>query len=194
MDEFRVSHLPVVDGGIYYGLISDSLIYDSNQADLAVSELNLSSHRIYALESFHFYRVIQLLIEHKLSVVPVLDRSERYLGLTTISNLMNHLAKSASFSESGSVVVLEMNQFDYSLAQIAQIVESNDAKILSSYITSIKDSKLIEVTIKVNRKNIEPILQTFYRYDYTIKASFSEDDFELDMRKRFEGLMKYLNI
>ncbi len=46
MDEFRVSHLPVVDGGIYYGLISDSLIYDSNQADLAVSELNLSSHRI----------------------------------------------------------------------------------------------------------------------------------------------------
>ncbi len=135
-----------------------------------------------------------MLIEHKLSVVPVLDRGERYLGLTTISNLMSHLAKSASFSESGSVVVLEMNQFDYSLAQIAQIVESNDAKILSSYITSIKDSKLMEVTIKVNRKNIEPILQTFYRYDYTIKASFSEDDFELDMRKRFEGLMKYLNI
>ena len=194
MDEFRVSHLPVVDGGIYYGLVSDSLIYDSNQPNLAVSELNLSNHRIYALESFHFYRVIQLLIEHKLSVVPVLDRSERYLGLTTISNLMNHLTKSASFSETGSVIVLEMNQFDYSIAQIAQIVESNDAKILSSYITSIKDSKLVEVTIKVNRKNIEPVLQTFFRYDYAIKASFSEDDFELDMRKRFEGLMKYLNI
>ena len=194
MDEFRVSHLPVVDGEIYYGLVSDSLIFDSNQPDLPVSELNLPAHRIYALENFHFYRVIQLLVEHKLSVIPILDSDEKYLGLTTISNLMRYLTKSASFSEKGSVIVLEMNQYDYSLAQIAQIVESNDAQILSSYITSEKDSKLTEVTIKVNRKNIEPILQTFFRYDYLVKASFSEDDFELDMRKRFEGLMKYLNI
>ena len=64
----------------------------------------------------------------------------------------------------------------------------------SNYITSVKDSKVLEVTIKVNRKNIEPILQTFFRYDYSVKASFSEDDFELDMKNRYEGLMKYLNI
>ena len=58
---------------------------------------------------------------------------------------MRYLTKSASFSEKGSVIVLEMNQYDYSLAQIAQIVESNDAQILSSYINSEKDSKLTEV-------------------------------------------------
>ena len=87
-----------------------------------------------------------------------------------------------------------MNEYDYSLSQISQIVESNDAQILSNYITSFKDSKLLEITIKVNRKNIEPILQTFVRYDYTVKASFSEDDFELDMKNRYDGLMKYLNI
>jgi acetoin utilization protein AcuB len=194
MDEFRVSHLPVVDEDKYYGLVSDSLIYDSNQPNLAVSELNLALYRPFALENFHFYRVIQLLIEHKLSVVPVLDLDEKYLGVTTVSHLMNFLAKTASFSEPGSVIVLEVNQFDYSLSQISQIVESNDAQILSNYITSFKDSKILEITIKVNRKNIEPILQTFVRYDYTVKASFSEDDFELDMKNRYEGLMKYLNI
>ena len=194
MDEFRVSHLPVVDQDKYYGLVSDSLIYDSNQPNLQVAELNLTLHRPFVLEHFHFYRVIQLLVEHKLSVVPILDSNEKYLGVTTISYLMNFLTNASSFSEPGSVIVLEMNQHDYSLSQISQIVESNDAQILSNYITSVKDSKFLEVTIKVNRKNIEPILQTFFRYDYSVKASFSEDDFELDMKNRYEGLMKYLNI
>ncbi|MFL2571355.1 MAG: CBS domain-containing protein [Parvicellaceae bacterium] len=194
MDEFRVSHLPVVDQDKYYGLVSDSLIYDSNQPNLQVAELNLTLHRPFVLEHFHFYRVIQLLVEHKLSVVPILDSNEKYLGVTTISYLMNFLTNASSFSEPGSVIVLEMNQHDYSLSQISQIVESNDAQILSNYITSVKDSKVLEVTIKVNRKNIEPILQTFFRYDYSVKASFSEDDFELDMKNRYEGLMKYLNI
>ena len=194
MDEFRVSHLPVVDQDKYYGLVSDSLIYDSNQPNLQVAELNLTLHRPFVLEHFHFYRVIQLLVEHKLSVVPILDSNEKYLGVTTISYLMNFLTNASSFSEPGGVIVLEMNQHDYSLSQISQIVESNDAQILSNYITSVKDSKVLEVTIKVNRKNIEPILQTFFRYDYSVKASFSEDDFELDMKNRYEGLMKYLNI
>ena len=154
MDEFRVSHLPVVDQDKYYGLVSDSLIYDSNQPNLQVAELNLTLHRPFVLEHFHFYRVIQLLVEHKLSVVPILDSNEKYLGVTTISYLMNFLTNASSFSEPGSVIVLEMNQHDYSLSQISQIVESNDAQILSNYITSVKDSKVLEVTIKVNRKNI----------------------------------------
>ena len=40
MDEFRVSHLPVVDKNKYYGLVSESMIYDCNEPNLAVSELD----------------------------------------------------------------------------------------------------------------------------------------------------------
>ena len=87
-----------------------------------------------------------------------------------------------------------MAQNDYSLAEIAQIVESNDSKILSSYITSSLDSTLMEVTLKLNTKNLGGVLQTFNRYDYTVSASYSEDRFKEDVKVKYDALMKYLNI
>ena len=194
MDEFRVSHLPVVDGNKYYGLVSENMIYDCNEPSLPVSDLKLTMNRPFVYEDVHIYKVMQIVAELKLSVVPILNLKEKYIGLSTMKQLMNFLTNTSSVAESGSVIVLEMNQFDYSLAHVAQIVESNDAKILSSYITSSVDSKMIDVTIKVNRTNIEGVLQTFYRYDYNVKASFSDAEFEQDMKIRYQGLMKYLNM
>ncbi len=194
MDEFRVSHLPVVDGSKYYGLVTENMIYDCNEASLPVSELNLTMNRPFVFEDVHVYKVMQMVAELKLSVVPILNKKEKYIGLSTMKQLMDYLTNTSSISEAGSVIVLEINQFDYSLAHISQIVESNDAKVLSSFITSSLDSKMMDVTIKINRTNIEAVLQTFYRYDYKVKASFSEDEFEQDMKKRYQGLMKYLNM
>jgi len=194
MDEFRVSHLPVVDGTKYYGLVSENMIYDCNEASLPVSELNLTMNRPFVFEDVHVYKVMQMVAELKLSVVPILNKKEKYIGLSTMKQLMDYLTNTSSISEAGSVIVLEINQFDYSLAHISQIVESNDAKVLTSFITSSLDSKMMDVTIKINRTNIEAVLQTFYRYDYKVKASFSEDEFEQDMKKRYQGLMKYLNM
>jgi predicted transcriptional regulator len=194
MDEFRVSHLPVVDGSKYYGLVSENMIYDCNEASLPVSELNLTMNRPFVFEDVHVYKVMQMVAELKLSVVPILNKKEKYIGLSTMKQLMDYLTNTSSISEAGSVIVLEINQFDYSLAHISQIVESNDAKVLTSFITSSLDSKMMDVTIKINRTNIEAVLQTFYRYDYKVKASFSEDEFEQDMKKRYQGLMKYLNM
>jgi hypothetical protein len=87
-----------------------------------------------------------------------------------------------------------LNQNDYALSEIAQIVETNDAKILSLYITSIPDSTMIELTLKINRMDIQPILQTFTRYEYTIKASFAEAEYYDDLLDRYNSLMNYLNI
>ena len=194
MDEFRVSHLPVVDGSKYYGLVSENMIYDCNEASLPVSELNLTMNRPFVFEDVHVYKVMQMVAELKLSVVPILNKKEKYIGLSTMKQLMDYLTNTSSISEAGSVIVLEINQFDYSLAHISQIVESNDAKVLTSFITSSLDSKMMDVTIKINRTNIEAVLQTFYRYNYKVKASFSDDEFEQDMKKRYQGLMKYLNM
>ena len=77
---------------------------------------------------------------------------------------------------------------------IAQIVESNDAKILSSYVTSYPDSIKLEITLKINKINIYPILQTFSRYNYTVLASFSESTFKDDLMDRYNSLMTYLNL
>ena len=69
-------------------------------------------------------------------------------------------------------MVLEVNEFDYSMAQIGQIVESNDAKILSSTILSDASSTKLDITLKINQEDLTSIIRNFERYDYVVKASF----------------------
>ena len=83
---------------------------------------------------------------------------------------------------------------DYSLTEIARLVEENDAKILSASITSSVSHAYSEVTLKINRQDLSAIIQTFERYDYTIKASYQKQRFSDSLQNRYEELMKYLNI
>jgi hypothetical protein len=151
-------------------------------------------NRPFIYEDRHIYEVMKMVSEMQLSIAPILDKSDNYIGLTTLPSLMHLISNTSSISEPGSVIVLELNQNDYSLGHLAQIIEGDDTKILSTYITSATDSTLMEVTIKVNRKNIQGVLQALARYDYVVNASYSEIDYQEDMKDRFESLMKYLDM
>ena len=124
----------------------------------------------------------------------LLDKEEKYLGCTSVHQLLSLVSSTGSIKERGAILVLEINQVDYSLAQIAQIVESNDAKILSSFIMSSSDSSNIEVTLKINKIELDRIIRTFERYDYIIKATFQKGNYEDDLQFRFDALMNYLNL
>ena len=112
-----------------------------------------------------------------------------------MSDLVYYFADVSALKQPGGIIVLDLNANDYSLSEIAQIIEGNDAKILSLYITSPSESTKMEVTIKVNRKDLTSIIQTFIRYNYTIKASFmDENDMNSMYENRYESFIKYLNI
>jgi hypothetical protein len=108
--------------------------------------------------------------------------------------LIENLASITAVDNPGGIIVLELNVNDFSLTEIAQIIESNDARLLSLYMTSQPDSTRSEITLKIDRMDIQPILQTFLRYNYTIKASYFESDYTDDLRDRYDMLMNYLNI
>ena len=99
-----------------------------------------------------------------------------------------------SINERGSIIVVEMSRRDYSLAEMARIVESNGGAILSSYITTSGDQNVIEVTIKVNKQNVQSILATFERFKYNVKASFHEEEFYDSLKERYDSLITYLNV
>ena len=137
---------------------------------------------------------MRIMSENNLTVIPILDVKENYIGATTLSHLMTLTANTTSIKEPGGVIVLSVNSKDYSLAQIAQIVESNNARILSSYVTSSDDTTEIEVTIKINKIELGAILQTFNRYDYTVINTFQrKDDFD-DLQNRYDHLMDMLDL
>jgi CBS domain-containing protein len=195
MEEFRVSHLPVVEGSEYLGLISDTDILSANDPEVSLSHFGLTLDRAGISENQHVYDVIRMFTALKLTVLPVLTEKGHYLGLITQPALIDYFASITAIHNPGGVIVLELNEKDYDLVEIAQIVESNDNKILSLSVTSFPDSTKIEVTLKLNRIDIGPVLQTFFRYDYLVKASWSDEDaYSQGLQDRFDGLMNYLNI
>ncbi len=194
MEEFKVSHLPVLKNGNFVGLVSESDILDKKDLELPLDVLFDHLPRPYVFESAHIYEVLSKMSEHRISVLPVLDTTEKYVGCTSVHQLMNVIAHTASIKEVGGIIVLEMNRIDYSLAKIAQIVESENAKILSSYIMSSQDSTKIEVTLKISEIELSRIIRSFERYDITVKSSFQRSTDQDDVQFRYDALMNYLNM
>lgn len=193
MGEFYVRHLPIVNNKQLLGLISedDILDYDVNEA---IGSYSLSLLRPYVYEGEHLYEVMRILAEKRLTVVPVVDRDHNYLGVVTMDDLLQYFSSTHAFREPGSIIVLEVSNRDYSLAEIARIAESENARLLSAFISSKPDSPLIDVTIKLNKQYVQSVIATFLRYDYTIKASFNEVDYLDSLQERFDSLMSYLNV
>jgi CBS domain-containing protein len=192
MDELKVSHLPVLKNGNFVGVLSEADVLDKMHLDEKLDKLFDHLPRPYVFANAHIYEVLAKISEHRVSVLPVLDENEKYLGCTSVYHLLTVIANTGSIRESGGILVVEMNAVDYSMAQIGQIVESNNAKILSSYIMSSVDSTKVEVTLKINQIELSSIIRTFERYDYVVKASFQKSEVDEDMQQRFDALMNFM--
>lgn len=194
MDDFKVSHLPVIDKTNYVGLVSDNDILDMNSPADKVGKLKRTLIKPFVFEFQHAYDVLKLYAALKISVIPVLDAKEHYCGVITPTQLLNYFSTLTAAQEPGSLIILELSQRDYSMSQIAQIAESNGARIISLFITPREDSTELDITIKINLQNASPVLQTFERFGYHVKASFSQTNNNNNLQDRYDALMHYLNI
>ena len=194
MAEFRVNHLPLVDDNQYIGLISDFDLLDVHDHSLLAGQLILSLYRPFVSEGQHIYDVIRIFFEQKLSLVPVLDSNMNYKGSISINAIIEHLATVTSAKDPGGIIVLEVDNRNNSLSHIAQIVESDNAQILSSFVKSFPDSTRLEITLKLNRNEISSIIASFLRYDYHVKATFNDSKSDDGTSDRYDQLMNYLDI
>ncbi len=193
MAEFYVRHLPIVNNTQLLGLISEEDLLNHDPGE-PVGSMDLSLSRPYVKAEDHFYEVMRMMALHHLSVIPVIDEEDNYLGLITLEELLQYLARMGSFAEPGSVIVLETSRRGYSLAEIARIVESENASVLNSLITSSLDGSTVEVTIKINAQNNNSILAAFERFGYEVKASYREEEYADVLRERFDSFISYLNV
>lgn len=194
MDELKITHLPVVNKNTYFGLISENEILDWESSNELIKDHIYTLASPHVFESQHLFDIIKVLEENSLSIVPVLNKKNEYLGAISNKKLLYTIAKSSSVKSIGSIIVLEINQNDYNMTEISRIIESNNTKILSSYITSITESTKIELTLKLNKTDIKDVINDLERFKYKLMASFSESSDHSYFVDRYEMLMRYLKL
>ena len=193
MSEFHVKQLPVVDEDKYMGLVFED---DLMNLDDTITLETISNHfsRVAVQANTHFIESIQTVNDYNLSIVPVVDKESEFVGVITAIDLLKQLGRITGSSEPGGLIVLELEQRNFSFAEISKLVETNDAQItqLNTYWDTNTDSFL--VTLKINKFEISDIIATFQRYEYQVKYYFGEELYENELRDNYDHLMNYLSI
>ncbi|MFA4866623.1 MAG: CBS domain-containing protein [Pedobacter sp.] len=194
MTEFKISHLPIVNESQFLGLLAEDELIEVKEVDTPIGDLSLALLNPFVYEDAHIYDVIRLFTLLNLSVVPVLDYKKNYIGLISINTILSYTADIFAVKEPGGIIVLEISNRNNSLAHMAQIVEADNAQILSSYVQSFPDSTKLEVTLKINKTELSGIISSFERYNYQVQAVFNSTKTDDGTEDRFNSFMNYLNI
>lgn len=195
MDELRLSQLPVSDEGKFLGVITEDMLFDSNFRFGDVGSYPLMAHDAKVNAFSHYYDVLKVASAEDTKLVAVMDDLNQYMGVISMEDIVEAFAKSSSVANPGAILTLKLNAVDYSLSEISRLVESNDAKILTSYISEFPEdpSKLL-LTIKINIEDVNRIVASFANHGFTVESSFSTSESSFDDQERLDIFMKYLKI
>jgi signal-transduction protein with cAMP-binding, CBS, and nucleotidyltransferase domain len=192
MNDYHVAHLPIVEEERYLGIVSEEQLLHSDDENI-LDQLAINDGGTSVQANDHFLKAIQVAVQNKLSVVPVIE-NDQILGMVTYNDLLKNASNFMSLNDPGALIVLEMEGKAYSFSEINKIIESNDAQItqLNSY--TDPETGIIQVTIRINKLEVSDIISTFQRYEYNVKYYFGEEMYENELRTNYDNLMHFLNI
>lgn len=193
MQDAYIRAVPVInEEDDYLGMIVEDDLLDINDHQQPLVNFISEIKAISADE--HFLNIIKYnQFAHHL-IVAVVQDGQKYLGATSESSIVQFLSQDRSIEEQGGIIILEIKSINYSMVEIAKIVESNNASIIHSFISNSKDAENILVSLKINKPDLKDIMLSFERFNYKTIAVFHVSGFEEGLKERYDSLMVYLNM
>jgi Mg/Co/Ni transporter MgtE len=191
-DDLNFSHFPVIEEEIYIGSIAADDI-ETFDSDKKVIDYKFTLEHFFVRTNMIWLDVLEVFAKNHTNLVPILDESNKYVGYYEIEDIIKFFHETPFLKEQGAVIIVRKNTVDYSMSQIAQIVESNNGKLLGLFVSE-SDINTVQVTIKINLGSLNDIIQTFRRYNYEIISDHHEDNYINNLKERSDYLDKYLNM
>lgn len=190
--DYPFSHFPVLEEGIYIGSARSE---DMELMDIekTMADLRFGFDRFFVRDNALWLDVLEVFAKNETNLLPVLDKDNKYLGYYEITDIITFFHETPFLKEDGGIIVVEKGINDYSISQAAQIVESNNGRLLGLFISEANMEK-VQITLKISLGGMSEILQTFRRYNYNIITEHQEDAYLNTLKDRSDYLDKYLNI
>lgn len=193
MDDFKLKHLPLVEDGLYRCLVSEKELLSLSGSNSKVGDAVLFAPSV--TESNHLLEALSLVARYRLSFLPVISPSGEYQGGLTYEYLLNALSDFMNAEAEGSIIMLEVLPLDYSLSDIARVVESNHSHIVSLLSHTDKVTGRLILSIKIDLEDASPVIRSFERFNYTVLYYFMKKGMVDDLlEQRMSELMYYINM
>jgi acetoin utilization protein AcuB len=194
MEENNLTQLPLLSDDKYMALVQETDVLDWDKPESPLSFADFLGYKPAILSSSHPYEALRISHQQNLSIVPVVDDENNYIGAITRNELLGFITENSGLNNPGGIMVLEIDPRNYSLYEIARICESEDVLIISSQLFTNRATGKLEVTIKTNRTNLEAVSASLERHNYGVKQVFGDEQHANDMLGRYELLMNYINM
>lgn len=181
----------ITDGNQLEGALYEEDFQKIEQKDFSLAPL-LEKKKLF--DYFHILEGIREILKDKKTELPIVDEAGEYLGYCKLEDLQHHFYHTIGIIEGGSLLVLRSTLFNYSLVEVAKIIESHQTKILTHYVSSHPDANEIEITLVLNQSEISDIISTFERFNYQIIYSSTSSDRNDFLKERYDSLMHFLDI
>lgn len=194
VNDYRVTHLPVVSDNKFLGLISEDDLLDVDAEKGTIEFLQENFMVASVKENEHFLNAVKCSNKFETTIVPVTNEENELVGVITVTDLLKALGNFSGANEIGGIIVMEMERSQFAISEISRIVENNDSTILHLNTTVQPDTGLLTVSLHLNKKEIAAIVSAFERYDYDIIYYFGDEKFENEIHSNYRHLMSYLDI
>lgn len=190
--DFPYSHFPVTEEGVYIGCISKE---DSEALDIdsTIGDNRYNFERFYVRSEMIWLEVLEEFIKNETNLLPVLNENNKYVGYYELEDIIKIFHETPFLKEDGGILIVKKDIPSFSMSQVSQIVESNNAKLLGLFVSQANE-KEIEITLKISQSGLNDIIQTFRRYEYEIISEHQEDSYIKNLKERSDYLDKYLNM
>ncbi len=193
MEDFDVQHLAVVKDDYFIGLANKSDLLDANEQH-NIGAVSDQLPRVCIAGSAHFLSALDLFTKHHLSLLPVLNEQQECIGVIKQQHLNENVAQFLGVAKPGAILILSVSPFQYSLAEMSRLVETNNAQIVQLNTFFDEASGALVVTLKLNRDEAGTIIATFQRYDYQVLHYFGNSPLNNDIEEHYHHLMNYLDV
>lgn len=191
-EETTFSHVAITENGFYIGLLSENDL-PCFEPDKKIEDFRFELETFHVTKETAWLDVLEMFSRNEANILPVLDENKVIIGYYDLEDVVAVFIDTPFFKEPGGILVVATGEKDYSFSEIAQIVESNNARLLGAFITDSQND-VVQITLKVGTMNLNEVAQTFRRYNYTIIFGNSDDQFLEDLKQRSDYLEKYLNV
>ena len=191
-NHYGFSHLPVVEKDIYRGMIRCDDLLEIEDKSQQLKNFTHLLEKIYLSLPMDWTETLGMMMRNEANVMGVLDLGGHYNGIRLLDDVLNLIAEKSFINEKGYVLVISKLTADFSISEVAQIIESDGGVILGILVNETGQNT--EVEVKIKTEDINEIIQTFRRYDYNIISQMEEDLHLQELKEHSDFLRRYLEM
>ncbi|WP_367914400.1 CBS domain-containing protein [Leadbetterella sp. DM7] len=190
--DFKTNHLPYVIDRSFEGFFSEDLLLNYDSDDRLTDIQPLPAEEII-LENDPLTEAVRKAAAAQIMLLPLLNADGEFMGVIEKTELYERFIRHFALHEAGGLLEINLKGKDYSLAEIARIIEGESGKIISLFITHDINNDMV-LSLKLDITHISAVISALGRFGYEVISYHSSEPVNNLEKDRFEMLMKYLSI